>query len=88
MILLTITAVIFMNMFSILMMSAKLANPGLLQTIAFWKWSYDVIISVQDITNKTLWCDPNYIVDLGMWSNMATGKDYAANKMRQREVTL
>ena len=34
------------------MMSAKMASPGLLKITVFWNKSYDVIISVDDVTNK------------------------------------
>ena len=51
----------------ILMMSAKMATPGLLKITVFWNKGYDVIISVDDVTNKILWDDSNYIVDLIMW---------------------
>ena len=51
----------------ILMMSAKMATPGLLKITVFWNKGYDVIISVDDVTNKILWHDSNYIVDLFMW---------------------
>ena len=33
-------------------MSAKMATPRLLKTIIFWKKTYDVIILVNDVTNK------------------------------------
>ena len=48
-------------------MSAKMATPGLLKIMVFWKKGYDVIISVHDVTNKVLWCDSNYAVDVVMW---------------------
>ena len=51
----------------ILMMSAKMAKPGLLKTTVFWNKGYDVIIPVDDITNKILSRDSNYIVDVFMW---------------------
>ena len=51
----------------ILMMSAKMVTPGLLKIMVFWNKSYDVIIPFNDITNKILSCDSNYIVDLFMW---------------------
>ena len=50
------------------MMSAKMATPGLLKITVFWNKGYDVIISVDDVTNKILWHDSNYIVDVFMWS--------------------
>ena len=51
----------------ILMMSAKMATPGLLKITVFWNKGYDVIISVDDVTNKILSRDSNYIVDVFMW---------------------
>ena len=36
------------------MMSAKMATPGLLKITVFLNKDYDVIISVDDITNKIL----------------------------------
>ena len=48
-------------------MSAKMASPGLLKITVFWNKSYDVIISVDDVTNKILSRDSNYIVDVFMW---------------------
>ena len=49
------------------MMSAKMATPGLLKIIAFWNKGYDVIISVDDVTNKILSRDLNCIADGFMW---------------------
>ena len=49
------------------MMSAKMATQGLLKIMEFWNKGYDVIISVDDINNKILWHDSNYIVDVFMW---------------------
>ena len=54
-------------MVKILMMSAKMATPGFLKITVFWNKSYDVIISVDDVTNKILSRDSNYIVDVFMW---------------------
>ena len=53
-------------MVTILMMSAKMATPGLLKIKVFWKKGYDVIIYVYDVTNKILSRDSNYIVDMSM----------------------
>ena len=50
----------------ILMMSAKMATVGLLKIKVFQNKDYDVIISVQDVTNKTILSDSNYIVDVVM----------------------
>ena len=55
------------NLVIIMMMSAKMATPGLLKITVFWNKGYDVIISVNDVTNKILWHNSNYIVDLFMW---------------------
>ena len=46
------------------MMSAKMATPGLLKMTVFWNKGYDVIISIDDITNKILSRDSNYTVDV------------------------
>ena len=48
------------------MMSAKMATSGLLKITVFWNKSYDVV-SVDDVMNKTLWHDSNYITDMFMW---------------------
>ena len=47
-------------------MPAKMATPGLLKITVFWNIGYDFIITVDDVTNKILWHDPNYIVDVFM----------------------
>ena len=49
------------------MMSAKMATPGLFKITVFWNKVDDVIISVDDVTNKILSRDSNYIVDVFMW---------------------
>ena len=49
------------------MMSAKMATPGLLKITVIWNKGYDVIIIVDDVINKILSRDLNYIVDLLMW---------------------
>ena len=48
-------------------MSAKMATPDLLKITVFWNKGYDVIIPVDDVTNKMLSRDSNYIVDVFMW---------------------
>ena len=53
-------------MVTILMMSTKLATPGLLKTKTFRNKGYDVIILDYDVTNKILSRDSNYIVDVFM----------------------
>ena len=49
------------------MMSAKMATPGLLEKTVFWNKGYDVIISLDDVTNKILSRDSIYILDMFMW---------------------
>ena len=53
-------------MAKILMMSAKMATPGLLRIKIFLNKRYYVIYSVCDVNNKILLHDPNYIVDVVM----------------------
>ena len=48
------------------MMSAKMATPGLLKVKFLSNKSYDVIIYVYDVTEKTLLRDLNCIVDVVM----------------------
>ena len=55
------------NMFAILMMSAKLATLGLLKKKVFLNECYDVTIYFDHVTNKILSCDSNYFVDVVMW---------------------
>ena len=54
-------------MVTILMMSAKMATPGLPKIKVFWNKGSDVIISGNAVTNKILSCDSNHIVDMLMW---------------------
>ena len=43
------------------MMSAKMATPDLLKIMVFSNKGYDAIIPVDDVTNKILSCDSNYM---------------------------
>ena len=52
-------------------MSAKIATPDLLKITVFWNKGYDVIISVDDVTNKILSRDSNYVVDAFMWPKLS-----------------
>ena len=54
---------ILIKLFIFLMMPAKMATPGLLKIMVFWNNGYDVIIPVDDVTNKILSRYSNYIVD-------------------------
>ena len=58
--------VFLINMIKILMMSVKLASLGLLKIKIFWNKTYNVILSVHGVTNKTLSRDSIYIVDMVM----------------------
>ena len=50
-----------------LMMSAKMATPGLLKIGVFWNKGYEIIIFVHGVTNKFLLRDSNCIIDMVMW---------------------
>ena len=63
MIFIDFSKVVIINMIVILIMSAKLAIPGLLKTKMFWNKGYDIIISVHDITDIILSRDLNHRVD-------------------------
>ena len=71
-------------MVTILMMSAKMATPGLLKIKVFWNKGYDVIISVHDVTNKILSRDSNYIIDVVMWPKFGN----CSISMRKVIITL
>ena len=49
------------------MMSAKMATSDLPKITVFWEKGYDVIISVDVVTNKFLLHDSIYIVYVSMW---------------------
>ena len=53
-------------MIAILMITAKLANLGLLKVKLFRNKGYDVIIFVHDVTIKISSRDLNYIADVVM----------------------
>ena len=55
-----------MKMVIILVMSAKLASLGVFQIKLCWDKSYEVIVSVHEVTNKNLLHDSNYIADVVM----------------------
>ena len=58
--------VALISVVAILIMSAKFATLGLLKINVFWKKYFDVMISAHNVTNKSLSCDTNYIVDMVM----------------------
>ena len=61
-------------MVTILMMSAKMATLGLLKIEVFRNKGYDIIISVDDIINKNLSSDSNFIVDVVMWPKFGNSR--------------
>ena len=69
-------------MVTILMLPAKMATLGLLKIKVFWNKGYDVIISVNDVTNKILSRDSNYIVDVFMWPK------FGNSSISKREVII
>ena len=50
-----------------LMMSPKMATPGLLETMVFWNKCSGVINAAHDANSKMLSRDSNYVVDEVMW---------------------
>ena len=58
---------VLINMVKLLMISAKMATPGLLKINIFWKKAYDVIIFAHDVTITILSYDSNYSVNAVMW---------------------
>ena len=69
-------------MVTILMISAKMATPGLLKAKVLWNKGYDVIIYVYDVTDKSLLRDINYIVDMVMWPK------FGNSSISMREVII
>ena len=65
------------------MMSAKLATPGVLKLMVFWNKVYDVIIRVDDVTNKILSRGSNYLADVFMWPKFGN----SINPMREVTTT-
>ena len=76
--------VVLKNMVTISMMSAKMATPGLLKIKVFWNIGYDVILFVQDFTNKILLRDSNYTVEVVMWPKFGN----SSISMRKAIITL
>ena len=69
-------------MVTILMMSAKLATPGLLKIKLFRNKGYEVIVPDNDVTNRVLSRDSNYIVDMVIWSK------FGNSNISMREVII
>ena len=64
------------------MMSEEMATLGLLKRKIFWNKSYDVIVSVHDVTNKLLSRGSNYVVYVGMWPK------FGSSGISMREVFI
>ena len=58
-------------MVAILMISPKMTTLILRKEKVFWNKGYKVIISVHDVTNKTISRQSNYVVDVVMWPKFA-----------------
>ena len=65
------------------MMSAKMATPGLLKVAVFWIKGYNVIIPVNNVTNKILSRDSNYIVDAFIWPKVGNIIAFLWEKLSQ-----
>ena len=63
-------------MVPILMMPAKVATPGLLKIKVFWSKGSDIISSVNDVMNKILSSDSNYIVNAVMRPKFGNSSNY------------
>ena len=71
-----------MNMFAVLMTSAKMATLGFLKEEVFWSKVNDVKISVEEVTNKILSRDSNYITDV------VIGSKFGNYSISLREVII
>ena len=58
------------------MMSAEVANSGLLKIKEFWNKVYYDIYYVYDVTKKILSLDANNIVDVVMWPKFGNSSIY------------
>ena len=61
-----------------------MATLGLPEIKVFSSESYDVLISVFDVTNKTLSCDSNHIVDAVGWQSFGN----SSISMREAIIAL
>ena len=69
-------------MVTVSMMSEEMATLGLLKRKIFQNKSYDVIVSVHDVTNKLLSRGSNYIVHVVMWPK------FGSSGISMREVFI
>ena len=59
-----------------------MATLGLLKIIVFQNKGYDIIISLNDVTNRTSSSDSNYIVDVAIWPK------FSSSSISIREVIM
>ena len=71
------------NIVTILIMSTKLATPGLLKIMIFRNKGYDVKIRDYDVNNKIVSRYSNDIVDVVMWPKF----DNSSISMRELIIT-
>ena len=69
-------------MVTVSMMSEEMVTLGLLKRKIFQNKSYDVIVSVHDVTNKLLSRGSNYIVHVVMWPK------FGSSGISMREVFI
>ena len=60
--------VVLIKVIATLIMSAKLSTPGLLESEVCENKDYKVIIFVHDVTNKILFGNSNFVVNVVIWS--------------------
>ena len=70
------------------MMSAKMATPGLPKIVKFWNKGYDILILFDDVTNKILWYDSNYIEDMFMWPKFGNCSISARDVIRSSKFKI
>ena len=73
-------------MVTILMISAKMANPGLLKIKVLWNIGYGVIIYFRDVTNKLFSGESIYIVDVVMWRKFGNSSISTSNRMASSAI--
>ena len=78
--------IVLINMVTILMISAKMANPGLLKIKVLWNIGYGVIIYFRDVTNKLFSGESMYIVDVVMWPKFGNSSISTSNRMASSAI--
>ena len=59
--------IFLINLYKILMMAAKIAIPSLLKKTIFWNKGYEITNPDNDVNNKILSCDSNFIIHVFIW---------------------